>query len=127
MATRTEPRAGGLLDRILAMAATLGYRALVYATILFLLSPLIVVVLISFQTKAYAAWPPGSFALEWYTTKPEYTSYLGIEAALLDSLLLALATATVSTVVGGLAAYAIVRYEFPYSTSLETVLISPLI
>ena len=125
-ATGNAPRAHAF-DRVLAVAGTYGYKLLVYGTIAFLLAPLLIVVAISFQSRAYAAWPPGQFTLEWYTTMPEYTSYLGIEGALIDSLLLAVATAAVSTTIGGMAAYAIVRYEFPYSTSLETVLISPLI
>lgn len=114
-------------DSVLATAGTAAYEALVYVTLGFLLAPLVVVVLISFQTKAYAAWPPGEFTLQWYTTMPEYTAYLGIESALFDSLALAVATAAIATSVGGLAAFAIVRYDFAYSTTLETVLISPLI
>jgi len=115
------------MDNVLETAGTAGYELLVYATLLFLIAPLAIVVLISFQSKAYAAWPPGDFTLQWYTTMPEYTAYLGIEAALFDSLALAIATAVCSTIIGGLAAFAIVRYDFPYSTTLETVLISPLI
>lgn len=126
MSTDT-PRQRVTLDNILQKAGTIGFEALVYGTLLFLVAPLVVVVLISFQTKAYAAWPPGDFTLEWYTTMPEYTSYLGIEAALYDSLTLAIATAVLSTTIGGLAAFAIVRYDFKFSTTLETILISPLI
>lgn len=115
------------VDNILAKAGTTAFEALVYATLLFLVAPLVVVVLISFQTKAYAAWPPGDFTLQWYTTMPEYTAYLGIESALYDSITLAIATAVLSTAIGGLAAFAIVRYDFKFSTTLETILISPLI
>lgn len=115
------------VDNILAKAGTTAFEALVYATLLFLVAPLVVVVLISFQTKAYAAWPPGDFTLQWYTTMPEYTAYLGIESALYDSITLVIATAVLSTAIGGLAAFAIVRYDFKFSTTLETILISPLI
>lgn len=123
----TDASRGFSIDSILARLGTGAFEALVYATLLFLIAPLVVVVLISFQTKAYAAWPPGDFTLKWYTTMPEYTAYLGIEAALYDSLTLAIATAVCSTAIGGLAAFAIVRYDFPFSTTLETILISPLI
>lgn len=115
------------LDHAVAKLGSWGYRALVWATIVFLLSPMAIVVIISLQSNPYATWPPGEFTLKWYTTMPEYTAYLGVSSALTDSLLLAVATAVISTTAGGLAALAIVRYDFRYSTTLETVLISPII
>lgn len=115
------------VDHVLARLGSWGYNALVWATIVFLLSPMVIVVIISLQSNPYAAWPPGAFTLEWYTTMPDYVGYLGISAVLTDSLALAIATAVISTVAGGLAAMAIVRYDFKYSTTLETVLISPII
>ena len=57
----TEYRSSGTdvrLDRLLERAANVGYDLLVYGTILFLLAPLAVVVIISFQSNAYAGWPP---------------------------------------------------------------------
>lgn len=117
----------GVGDRVLGLLASGGYRALVYATILFLLAPLAIVVLISVQESAYAGWPPTGFTLEWYTTLPEELGYLGVGNALWESVRLAVATALVSTTIGGLAAFAIVRYDFAYSDTLETILLSPLI
>lgn len=114
-------------DWLLSWAGSLGYRALIYATLAFLLAPLVIVVVISFQKSAYATWPPRGFTLDHYTTLPEQFGYLGIEAALFTSIKLAIATGIVSTVLGALAAFAIVRYDFTYQTTLETILISPLI
>lgn len=130
MSTRTDPTGRDRLwsmDKLLAVGGSVGYQALVYGTIVFLLAPLFIVIVISLQSNPYATWPPGDFTLQWYTTLPEYTSYLGVWAALLDSLKLAIATAVLSTSIGGLAAFAIVRYEFKYATTLETILISPII
>jgi len=115
------------VDHVLARLGSLGYNTLVWATIVFLLSPMVIVLVISLQSNPYAAWPPGAFTLQWYTTMPEYVGYLGVSSALTDSLALAIATAVISTGAGGLAALAIVRYDFKYSTTLETVLISPII
>ena len=115
------------LDKYLSAAGSLGYRALVAATIGFLLAPLLIVVVISFQGQAYGGWPPESFTLRWYLTLPETLAHLGVLDALYNSVKLAVATAVVSTTVGGLAAFAIVRYDFRHDATLETVLLSPLI
>jgi putative spermidine/putrescine transport system permease protein len=114
-------------DRLLARAVTLGYQALLYGTVLFLLAPLLIVVVISFQESAYATWPPEGFTLDHYAALPNQLGFLGVGEALLTSIELAVATGIVSTTLGALAAFAIVRYDFRYQTTLETVLISPLI
>ena len=125
MATASDPNRW--LDWLLARAGSVGYQALVYGTIAFLLAPLAIVVVISFQQSAYATWPPEGFTLQHYAALPEQLGFLGVREALFVSVELAVATGIVSTVLGALAAFAIVRYEFKYQTTLETVLISPLI
>ncbi len=125
MATASDPNRW--LDWLLARAGSVGYQALVYGTIAFLLAPLAIVVVISFQQSAYATWPPEGFTLQHYAALPEQLGFLGVREALFVSVELAVATGIVSTVLGALAAFAIVRYEFRYQTTLETVLISPLI
>lgn len=115
------------INWLISRLGSVGYNALVYGTIAFLLAPLAIVVIISFQKSAYATWPPQDFTLEHYLALPEQLGFLGVEQALYTSLELAIATGVVSTVLGALAAFAIVRYEFKYQTTLETILISPLI
>jgi putative spermidine/putrescine transport system permease protein len=127
MATSDDSTRSIRFDQLVSRAGSVGYRALVWATIVFLLSPLVVVVIISFQKSAYATWPPQGFTLEHYTALPDQLGFLGVEEALLVSVELAVATGIVSTVLGALAAFAIVRYDFKYQTTLETILISPLI
>lgn len=134
MATETEADSdrairgrSGAYDRVFSIASSVLYDALVYGAIVFLLAPLAIVVIMSFQSSAYAGWPPGSFTLKWYTGLPEQFRYLGIIGPLRTSLVLAVATGVVSTTVGGLAAFSIVRYDFKYSTTLETLMLSPLI
>ena len=117
------------LDRVLAVGGSVGYRLLVYGSIAFLLAPLVVVVLLSLRPTAYgrsiitAGWP----SLKWYASLPSMFRYLKIGDAIFSSVTLALATTVVSLVVGGLAAFGIVRYDFRLSTTLETFLISPLV
>lgn len=127
MATADDSGRDVRVDWLLSRAGSVGYNLLVYATVAFLVAPLLIVVVISFQQSAYATWPPQGFTLEHYLTLPETLGYLEIDAALFTSLKLAVATGVCSTVLGAFAAFAIVRYDFKYQTTLETVLLSPLI
>lgn len=127
MATADDSGRNIRLDWLLSRASSAGYNLLVYATLVFLVAPLFIVVVISFQESAYATWPPKGFTLQHYLTLPETLGYLAIDNALFTSLKLALATGVFSTVLGALAAFAIVRYDFKYQTTIETVLLSPLI
>lgn len=113
--------------QLVSRATTVGFEVLIWATIGFLLAPLAIVVIISFGESAYAAWPPSQLTVEHYATLMENLSYLDIDSALLTSVQLAVATAICSTILGTMAAFAIVRYDFRYQTTLETFLISPLI
>jgi ABC-type spermidine/putrescine transport system permease subunit II len=131
MATSDRSERGDVnaLDRILPALAGLGYKALVYGAMAFLLAPLVVVVMLSFRPEAYgrtiltSGWP----STTWYESLPSLFQYLKIGDAIFASVTLALTTTVVSVVVGGMAAFAIVRYDFTFSTTLETVLISPLV
>ena len=127
MATTDDSSRSLGYDWFISRATSIGYRALIWGTILFLLAPLAIVVVISFQESAYATWPPEGFTLDHYAAIPDQIGFLGVEEALFTSIELAIATGVVSTVLGALAAFAIVRYDFKYQTTLETVLISPLI
>lgn len=115
------------LGRVASRFVSFGFEVLIWATIAFLLAPLAIVVIISFGESAYAAWPVTEFTLQHYATLMENLSYLDIDAALLTSVKLAVATAICSTTLGTMAAFAIVRHDFKYQTTLETFLISPLI
>ncbi|WP_042665474.1 ABC transporter permease [Haloferax sp. ATB1] len=117
----------GRFDWILSRIASLGFEALIWATIIFLLAPLVIVVIISFGESAYATWPPQQFTIQHYANLISDLSYLDIDTALFSSVKLAVVTGICSTVLGSLAAFAIVRYDFKYQTTLETFLISPLI
>lgn len=116
-----------LVNRLLARAGTLLYRLFVYLSILFLLAPLAVIVVISFQSTPYGAWPPQEFTLSWYTDLPDAVGFLGVTDALAVSIRLAVATAIISTAIGGLAAFGLVRSDLESSALLETLFLSPLI
>lgn len=114
-------------QRWISTLATAAYRLFIYASIVFLLAPLAVVIVISFQARPYGGWPPEDFTIGWYTELPDTLGYLGVIDALIVSVQLAVATAIVVTIIGGAAAIGIVRSDLESSAVLETLFLSPLI
>ncbi|WP_137285464.1 ABC transporter permease [Halorussus salinisoli] len=112
---------------LLSNVTSLAYQALVYTFIIFLLLPLAIIPLISIGQNRYAVHLPQEFTLRWYQQLPRVFANFSFWEAVTTSLTIAVLTATISTIIGGLAAFGIVRHEFKYSTTLQTILISPLV
>lgn len=106
---------------------TVLYYIIVTFTVVFLLAPLIIVVVLSFQDRSYGGWPPGSFTLRWYKAIPNELGYLGIGEAVMTSFRIALVVGILATFLGVITALALVRYEFRYSNAIQTLFLSPLI
>ncbi len=96
----------------------------VAALILFLLSPIILVIPVSFNSGPSFNFPPLGFSFRWYDNLFHTPSFL--RAFLLSCQVTIAATAT-SLVVGSMAAYAGVRYEFPGRRAFASLALSPLI
>jgi putative spermidine/putrescine transport system permease protein len=79
--------------------------ALIYV---FLLGPILIIVLTSFTSTSSTAFPPTGFSLRWYA---EFFRSSNFTDAFLFSLKLASMVAPIATVIGFLAAYAIVRFS----------------
>jgi putative spermidine/putrescine transport system permease protein len=94
---------------------------LVYA---FLLAPLIVVVLASFNSADFLSFPPRGFSLRWY--RALWESEVWGDSFRLSVLLTAVVT-PLSLIIGTLAAYALVRYPFPGKGLVETLVMAPLV
>lgn len=75
----------------------------------FLLLPLVVVVVISFNNTNSVSWPPAGFSLRWYE---DVLGSERIHQVVGNSLRLALATAVASTFVGTVAGFGLARYAF---------------
>jgi ABC-type spermidine/putrescine transport system permease subunit II len=103
------------------------YQVFVSATLVFLIAPLVIVLIISVSESAWAQWPPTGFSLEWYANLPQVLSRFEVWEALRVSLGVAAVVSILATVVGGFAAFALVRYEFKYQASIEAFFLSPLI
>lgn len=108
------------------MFETRSYRVVVgtFSTlgISFLLFPVIVTVVVSFEASSFVSFPPTGWSLHWYG---QIGSITRIAEATLTSLETALATAVIATVLAGLAALAIVRGRLPLSGTLAATLASP--
>lgn len=91
---------------------------------LYLISPILVIVPMSFSESSFLAFPPQGFTLKWYEVL--ITDYSWIEAAL-NSVGIALLSALCSVVLGMMAALAIVRGKIPFRGAVMAILLSPLI
>jgi putative spermidine/putrescine transport system permease protein len=89
----------------------------------FLLTPLIVTVLVSFGSSAIFTLPPPSWSLRWYE---RLTNLRGLAPALLASVEIAALSTLVSLGLGGLAAIALARTRFPGREGIVAFLTSPL-
>lgn len=100
----------------------------VYAFVLiilyvFLLAPIIVVVITSFETQSYLSFPPEGFTLDWYAKVLTNQQFIqGFQV----SLVVATVAALLALALGVPAALALSR-RFPGNSALSTFFISPLI
>lgn len=106
MAMKTTPRALGLL------------AALLYG---FLYAPLVVVMVYSFNAARFGAGWRG-FTLEWYVTL--FANELALRAAR-NTLVLAVASTAISTVLGTLLGYGLNRHAFPGQGLVNRLLFVP--
>lgn len=91
--------------------------------VLFLLAPLIVVIISSFGATDYLRFPPRGFSFDWYIKAAEDNRYW---RALWTSVYVGVAAALAATVLGFLAAWALVRHRVPGGDVLQAVFMLPL-
>lgn len=99
-------------------------RLVAWATLAYLVLPLVVIVGASLTTTSYLAFPPQGITLAWYEKLLEDPSYV---AAFTTSTVLALAATAAAIVLAIPAALAVARYDFPGKATLSAVLMSPLV
>jgi len=93
------------------------------ACYVFILLPVAVLVLFSFQEGRLAVPPFKGPTLDWYVTAFGNDRMMD---GLINSLIVGVASSAISVVLGFLAAYGISRYEFPARRLLQGVIILPL-
>lgn len=102
----------------------LGGKLLKYVTILtyiFILSPFLMVVLMSFHPSTIPYFPPPSLSLRWYQS---FFADVRLIRAVYNSLIVAICASLLSAIIGVMAALALVRYKLP--GFLNIFLISPM-
>ncbi|MER9858757.1 MULTISPECIES: ABC transporter permease [unclassified Mesorhizobium] len=101
--------------------ALLGFTALVAG---FLLLPVVFIVLLSFGSSRWLAFPPPGWTLKWY--QELFADPAWLDAAL-TSAKIATITAILSVVVGLLASFALVRGQFAGREILRGLLLTPMV
>ena len=96
------------------------YMAAIYT---FILLPVIVLVIFSFQDGRLPVPPLKGVTLRWYG---EVLGNGDLTAALGNSLLIALASSAIALILGFLAAVALARYPIPGAAALRGLLIAPM-
>ena len=92
-------------------------------TVVFLMTPLLVTVAVSFGSSSVFTLPPPDWSTRWYE---RLASARGLWPSLLTSIQIAAFSTVVALVLGTLCAIALVRGRFPGRDSIATFLISPL-
>jgi putative spermidine/putrescine transport system permease protein len=104
-------------------AAAVIFRLLLAAIILFLIVPIGVAVILSFDDREFiGAFPPTRFSLRWYRAFMQNPSYLD---GLVVSLKLALVATMISIVAGAAAAIALAESQWRGRDVVETLFLSP--
>lgn len=102
-----------------------GWRAVQLFTVLvyvFMFAPILAVIVLSFNASQFGGFPMTGVSLHWYAKLLANESVL---RAFQTSLWVAVVTSIVCSVLGILAAVALVRYEFPGKEWVNTILIAP--
>ena len=92
--------------------------------LLFLMAPLVVIFPISFSASAYLQFPPPGWSLRWYQAYLNDSSWID---ATLRSLKVATATMALSTVLGTMLSFSLVRGRYPGKEFVNQLSLMPLI
>ena len=109
-----------IMTRLVARAFA---GAMLAASVVFLLMPLVVTVLVSLSPSPVFALPTDTLSLTWYR---HVKTLDGLTESVVLTLEVAVVATAVSLLIGTLAAIAVVRGQFPGREAIATFLISPL-
>jgi putative spermidine/putrescine transport system permease protein len=98
-------------------------RIFTWLGLAFLYLPLVVVVILSFNSATSLSWPPRGFTLDWWTKAWEAD---GPREAFVTSIKVAAVATMIALVLGTLAAFALQRYRFFGKTSISFLIILPI-
>ncbi len=103
--------------------ATKANNTVAVLVLIFMLTPILMIMVSAFNDSEFFRFPPKGFTLEWikkFFTNPEYRKAISI------SLRVSLSSLSIALIVGIPAAYGIFKWKSPFSTFLQTIFLSPL-
>jgi putative spermidine/putrescine transport system permease protein len=104
--------------------ARIALYSFLVAALVFMVAPIAIVVVESFNSSAFGQWPPPGFSTRWYANLFHGG---GFGAPAIRSIEIALLATAGSLVSGTLAAVAIARYRFPGRHAVQGFVAAPLI
>ena len=102
-------------------AGVIGFAILV---LLYLVFPTLAIIPLSFSSDSFLRFPPTGFSLRWYRSffaSPDY------HMAILNTVKIGFCAASLATVLGVMAAIAVVRTDLPFRRVMSALFIAPLI
>lgn len=93
----------------------------------YMIGPILLALLMSFNDGATLAFPPKGFSLRWYAALLDPVASEPIHTAARNSLETALSTVVVVTLITAPAAFALARAPRRFAASVEPVLLAPLV
>lgn len=122
MQRRIRRSSGGVTASASTHRAGPGWTVWLVVVFVFVLAPLVVIVVNSFSSVAYGAWPPPGWSTRWYAN---LLAQDGLGAAAVLSLQVAVAATILATALGTATALALVRHRAPGSRLMESFSLSP--
>jgi putative spermidine/putrescine transport system permease protein len=104
-----------------------GLRIFVGLVLLFLISPILAIMPLSFNSETFFSYPMPGYSLKWYIGPDGFLANERWQSALRLSIVVAVATTFLATVLGTLAALGLSRGNLPGKAAIMAVLISPMI
>lgn len=89
---------------------------------MFLIMPLLIVIVVSFNSDIFMSFPPKGFSLQWYG---EFLSMSDWRTAIKNSLIIAGGTAVLSASIALALAFVLNRYKIRFATAIRTLGLLP--
>jgi spermidine/putrescine transport system permease protein len=96
--------------------------AITLCVYIFMFAPIIATIVLSFNASMFGGFPLTGFSLHWYA---KLATNVQVLDAFRTSMWIALATAAITTTLGVMTAYALVRFHFRFKQAINTLVILP--
>ena len=113
------------LSRPVEIGGVTLYYAIIWLAVLVMLSPILIVIGISFNPTAAESFPPNGFSLQWYGEFFNYGPFFN--GFFFISIPIALATGLIGTALGVMTSYVLVRFDVPFKSSVQSIVFAPIV